>query len=123
MVTPLGWLERVPTYKEALDNVQDKDLHTYGFLGYPVLQSADIVIYDADLVPVGEDQVAHIELSREDCKAFRFLLRISDIKPELFTSAGGEYGQISLLAMTKPLTMQNFCCPTGTLLRTSKRGN
>ena len=48
MVTPLGWLERVPTYKEALDNVKDKDLHTYGFLGYPVLQSADIVMYDAD---------------------------------------------------------------------------
>jgi tryptophanyl-tRNA synthetase len=70
MVTPLGWLERVPTYKEALDNVKDKDLHTYGFLGYPVLQSADIVIYDADLVPVGEDQVAHVELTREIVRRF-----------------------------------------------------
>ena len=69
MVTPLGWLERVPTYKEQLDNIQDKDLHTYGFLGYPALQTADIVIYSAEglplVVPVGEDQVAHVELSRE----------------------------------------------------------
>jgi tryptophanyl-tRNA synthetase len=69
MVTPLGWLERVPTYKEALENVKDKDLHTYGFLGYPTLQSADIVIYSAEntdlFVPVGEDQVSHVELSRE----------------------------------------------------------
>jgi tryptophanyl-tRNA synthetase len=69
MVTPLGWLERVPTYKEALDNVTDKDLHTFGFLGYPVLQTGDIVMYgepDAELiVPVGEDQASHVELSRE----------------------------------------------------------
>ncbi|MGB6545191.1 MAG: tryptophan--tRNA ligase [Candidatus Acidiferrales bacterium] len=70
MVTPLGWLERVPTYKEALDNVKGKDLHTFGFLGYPVLQAADIVIYDADLVPVGEDQVAHVELTREIVNTF-----------------------------------------------------
>jgi len=72
MVTPLGWLERVPTYKEALDNVKNTDLHTYGFLGYPVLQSADIVIYDADLVPVGEDQVSHVELTREIVRRFNF---------------------------------------------------
>ena len=69
MVTPLGWLERVPTYKEALENVKDKDLHTYGFLGYPCLQTADITIYSAEntdlFVPVGEDQVSHVELSRE----------------------------------------------------------
>jgi tryptophanyl-tRNA synthetase len=83
MVTPLGWLERVPTYKEALDNVHDKDLHTFGFLGYPILQSADIVIYDADLVPVGEDQVAHIELSREIVRRFDFFYGFR-IKPELF---------------------------------------
>src|ERR1017187_8907224 len=86
MVTPLGWLERVPTYKEALDNVKDKDLHMYGFLGYPVLQSADIVIYDADLVPVGEDQVAHIELTREIVRRFDFFYGFR-IKPELFASA------------------------------------
>ena len=65
MITPLGWLERVPTYKEQRDNIKDKDLGTYGFLGYPVLQSADILLYKADVVPVGEDQVAHVELTRE----------------------------------------------------------
>jgi len=70
MVTPLGWLERVPTYKEQRDNIKDKDLGTYGFLGYPVLQSADIVIYQADFVPVGEDQVPHVELTREIVRRF-----------------------------------------------------
>jgi tryptophanyl-tRNA synthetase len=65
MITPLSWLERVPTYKEQIENLKDRDLGTYGFLGYPLLQSADIVIYDADLVPVGEDQVPHVELTRE----------------------------------------------------------
>ena len=70
MVTPLGWLERVPTYKEQLEQIQDKDLHTYGFLGYPLLQTADIVIYDADFVPVGEDQVPHVELAREIVRRF-----------------------------------------------------
>jgi tryptophanyl-tRNA synthetase len=81
MVTPLGWLERVPTYKEALDNVKDKDLHTYGFLGYPVLQTADIVIYGesgAPLeVPVGEDQVSHVEASREIVVRFNHFYGIS----------------------------------------------
>jgi hypothetical protein len=70
------WLERVPTYKEALENVKDKDLHTYGFLGYPTLQTADIVIYSEDgvplVVPVGEDQVSHVELSREIVRRFNF---------------------------------------------------
>jgi tryptophanyl-tRNA synthetase len=74
MVTPLGWLERVPTYKEALENVKDKDLHTYGFLGYPILQTADIVMYGELstelIVPVGEDQVSHVELSREIVRRF-----------------------------------------------------
>ena len=74
MVTPLGWLERVPTYKEALENVKDKDLHNYGFLGYPVLQTADIVIYGEEgmplFVPVGEDQVSHVEISREIVRRF-----------------------------------------------------
>jgi len=80
MVTPLGWLERVPTYKEALENVKDKDLHTYGFLGYPCLQTADIVIYSAEntdlFVPVGEDQVSHVELSREIVRRFNFFFGI-----------------------------------------------
>ncbi|MGC2287802.1 MAG: hypothetical protein WA542_21315 [Candidatus Acidiferrum sp.] len=74
MVTPLSWLERVPTYKEALDQVKDKDLHNYGFLGYPCLQTADIVIYSEEgaqlYVPVGEDQVSHVELSREIVRRF-----------------------------------------------------
>lgn len=74
MVTPLGWLERVPTYKETLENIKDKDLHTYGFLGYPALQTADIVIYSEEsvplFVPVGEDQVSHVELSREIVRRF-----------------------------------------------------
>jgi tryptophanyl-tRNA synthetase len=84
MVTPLGWLERVPTYKEALENIKDKDLHTYGFLGYPVLQCADIVIYSEEgahlFVPVGEDQVSHVELSREIVRRFDLFygLEISD---------------------------------------------
>jgi tryptophanyl-tRNA synthetase len=81
MVTPLGWLERVPTYKEALENVKDKDLHTYGFLGYPTLQTADIVIYGAEntdlFVPVGEDQVSHVELSREIVRRFGFFYGFS----------------------------------------------
>jgi tryptophanyl-tRNA synthetase len=76
MITPLGWLERVPTYKEALENITNKDLHTYGFLGYPVLQTADIVMYgepDAELVvPVGEDQKSHVELGREIVRKFNF---------------------------------------------------
>jgi len=70
MITPLGWLERVPTYKEQRENIKDKDLGTYGFLGYPVLQAADILLYKADFVPVGEDQVAHVELTREVARRF-----------------------------------------------------
>jgi tryptophanyl-tRNA synthetase len=74
MVTPLGWLERIPTYKEALDNIKNKDLHTYGFLGYPTLQTADIVMYSEPgkslFVPVGEDQVSHVEFSRELVRRF-----------------------------------------------------
>jgi len=70
MVTPLGWLERVPSYKEQQQNMPDKDLHMYGFLGYPLLQSADILVYRADFVPVGEDQAAHVELTREVARRF-----------------------------------------------------
>ncbi|MGB2636886.1 MAG: hypothetical protein WAM58_23360 [Candidatus Acidiferrum sp.] len=74
MITPLGWLERIPTYKEALENVTNKDLHTYGFLGYPTLQTADIVMYSEPgkslFVPVGEDQVSHVEFSRELVRRF-----------------------------------------------------
>ncbi len=75
MITPLSWLERVPTYKEQIENLKDRDLGTYGFLGYPLLQSADIVIYDADFVPVGEDQVPHVEITREIVAAIRSPVR------------------------------------------------
>jgi len=70
MIMPLGWLERVPTYKEQQENITGKDLSTYGFLGYPLLQSADILIYQPDFVPVGQDQVAHVELTREVARRF-----------------------------------------------------
>ena len=73
MITPLGWLERVPTYKDQQEKLKERDLATYGFLGYPLLQSADILLYKADRVPVGEDQVAHIELTREVARRFNHL--------------------------------------------------
>lgn len=73
MIMPLGWLERVPTYKEMQQELSDKELNTYGFLGYPVLQSSDILLYKAGKVPVGEDQVPHLELTRELVRRFHFL--------------------------------------------------
>lgn len=73
MATPLGWLERVPTYKDQIENLASKDLSTYGFLGYPLLQAADVLIYRASQVPVGEDQVPHIEMMREIARRFNHL--------------------------------------------------
>ena len=73
MVTPLGWLERVPTYKDQQEKLADRDLATYGFLGYPLLQAADVLIYRAGLVPVGEDQIPHIEMMREIARRFNHL--------------------------------------------------
>ncbi|ADJ28829.1 tryptophan--tRNA ligase [Nitrosococcus watsonii] len=73
MITPLGWLERVPTYKDQQEKLKEKDLATYGFLGYPLLQSADILVYKATRVPVGEDQVPHVEMSREITRRFNHL--------------------------------------------------
>jgi len=73
MVTPLGWLERVPSFKDQQEKLRERDLATYGFLGYPLLQSADILIYAADKVPVGEDQVAHVELTREVARRFNHI--------------------------------------------------
>src|SRR5438128_7710689 len=70
MVVPIAWLERVPTYKEQQENLKDKDLSSIGFLGYPLLQTADVCMYDARFVPVGEDQVAHLELARESVRRF-----------------------------------------------------
>ena len=101
MITPLGWLERVPTYKEALENITNKDLHTYGFLGYPVLQTADIVTYgepDTELVvPVGEDQKSHVELGREIVRRFNLFYGFK-LRPELFSPANLE----SLVRMLYP---------------------
>jgi len=73
MITPLGWLERVPSYKDQQDKLKERDLSTHGFLGYPVLQAADILLYHATQVPVGEDQVPHIELTREIARRFNYL--------------------------------------------------
>src|SRR6202030_1113607 len=123
MITPLGWLERVPTYKEQKENIMEKDLGTYGFLGYPVLQSADILIYKADVVPVGEDQVAHVELTREIARRFNgFYCRAKDIFPEpqsLLTPApklpgtdgrkmSKSYGNTILLTDPEPLVRQKL---------------
>jgi tryptophanyl-tRNA synthetase len=80
MITPLGWLERVPTYKEQQQNMPDKDLHMYGFLGYPLLMAADILIYRPDFVPVGEDQDVHVELTREVARRFNQFYKL-DGKP------------------------------------------
>jgi tryptophanyl-tRNA synthetase len=83
MITPLGWLERVPTYKEQRENITEKDLTTYGFLGYPVLQAADILMYKGDFVPVGEDQVPHVELTREIARRFnQFYGKVTPVFPE-----------------------------------------
>jgi len=79
MVTPLSWLERVPTYKEQLENIRDHDINTYGFLGYPLLQAADILMYKPHYVPVGEDQVPHVEFAREVAR--RFNLAFGEFEP------------------------------------------
>ena len=85
MITPLGWLERVPSYKEQQENLTGRDLSTYGFLGYPLLQAADILIYQPDFVPVGQDQAAHVELTREVARRFNHFYKpadASEILPE-----------------------------------------
>lgn len=82
MITPLGWLERVPSYKELKQELKDRDLNTYGFLGYPLLQAADVAIYNADLVPVGQDQVAHLELAREIVRRFNHLYGETFVEPQ-----------------------------------------
>ena len=93
MITPLGWLERVPTYKEQQENITGKDLSTYGFLGYPLLQAADILIYQADFVPVGQDQVVHVELTREVARRFNSFyeakLNLADIGEVLLGKRSG----------------------------------
>src|SRR6202522_3463207 len=123
MITPLGWLERVPSYKEQQENIKGKDLTTYGFLGYPCLQAADILIYKADVVPVGEDQVAHVELTREIARRFNgFYGRSGDVFPEpkaLLTPAAKlpgtdgrkmskSYGNTILLTDPEPIVRQKL---------------
>ena len=123
MITPLGWLERVPTYKEQRENITDKDLSMYGFLGYPVLQAADILIYKGDFVPVGEDQVPHVELTREIARRFnQFYGKPMIVFPEpqpLLTPAAKlpgtdgrkmskSYGNTILLTDPEPLVRQKL---------------
>lgn len=109
MITPLGWLERIPTYKEALENATNKDLHTYGFLGYPTLQTADIVMYSEPgkglFVPVGEDQVSHVEFSRELVRKFNFHygLKID----EAFLNDDSAMRRISRLLDIQPWVQEN----------------
>ena len=93
MITPLGWLERVPTYKDQQEKLREKDLATYGFLGYPALQSADILVYRADYVPVGEDQVSHIELTREMARRFNFVFGREPDFEERAEAAIGKMGK------------------------------
>lgn len=82
MITPLGWLERVPAYKEKQQELKDRDLSTYGFLGYPLLQTADIIIYRAKYVPVGVDQIPHLEVTREIARRFNYLYKEVFPEPE-----------------------------------------
>lgn len=82
MMTPLAWLERNPTYKDQIQELKDKELHTHGFLGYPVLQAADILLYQADIVPVGEDQLPHLELCREIARRFNHLYKTVFKEPQ-----------------------------------------
>ncbi len=82
MITPISWLERVPSYKELKNELKDRDLSTYGFLGYPLLQTADVAIYNANLVPVGQDQLAHLELSREIVRRFNHLYGETLVEPQ-----------------------------------------
>ena len=100
MITPLEWLERVPTYKELISQLREKDLGTYGFLGYPLLQTADIVMYDADLVPVGEDQVPHVELAREVVRRFNIHFGV-----EVDTGALADPGNADAAASLRTLVL------------------
>ncbi|MGQ0428698.1 MAG: tryptophan--tRNA ligase [Gammaproteobacteria bacterium] len=102
MVTPVSWLERVPTYKDQIEQLKDKDLGTYGFLGYPLLQSADILMYRPEFVPVGEDQVAHVEITREIARRFNniygrepdFTARVAQAAARLGASGATQYDEL-----------------------------
>jgi tryptophanyl-tRNA synthetase len=120
MITPLGWLERVPTYKEQKENIKDKDLGTYGFLGYPLLMASDILVYKGEVVPVGEDQAAHVEITREIARRFNGFY--GEVFPEpqtLLTPAAKlpgtdgrkmskSYGNTIMLADPEPVVRQKL---------------
>jgi tryptophanyl-tRNA synthetase len=90
MVTPIPWLERVPTYKEQIEQLAERDLSSIGFLGYPLLQTADVIIYDAHFVPVGDDQVPHLELSREVVRRFHNFFGQVFVEPQAMLMPGGQ---------------------------------
>jgi tryptophanyl-tRNA synthetase len=124
MISPLGWLERVPSYKEMQENLTNRDLTTYGFLGYPVLMAADILLYQPDFVPVGQDQQAHVELTREIARRFNQFYNLNgrDVLPEpkvLLTPSpklpgtdgrkmSKSYGNTILLSDPEPVVRQKF---------------
>jgi tryptophanyl-tRNA synthetase len=101
MITPLGWLERNPTYKEQLRELEGRDVSTYGFLGYPVLQAADILLYQADAVPVGEDQLPHLELSREIARRFNRLYGSLFAEPQALLTESPKIPGIDARKMSK----------------------
>jgi tryptophanyl-tRNA synthetase len=123
MVTPLGWLERIPTYKEQLENIRNKDLHTYGFLGYPTLQTADIVMYSDPgkglFVPVGEDQVSHVEFSRELVRRFNLFYGFNT-GPEIFTIQNRRLGR-NLLFKVLDVSSSDPIIPESHELTTEQR--
>jgi tryptophanyl-tRNA synthetase len=124
MITPLGWLERVPSYKEMQENLTSKDLTTYGFLGYPVLMASDILLYQPNYVPVGQDQQAHVELTREVARRFNQFYKLGDRdvlpEPEVLLTPSPKlpgtdgrkmsksYGNTILLTDPKPVVRQKL---------------
>ena len=118
MITPLSWLERNPTYKEMKEELKEKDLSTFGFLGYPVLQAADIVLYHADKVPIGEDQLPHLELTREIARRFNFIYGEGILKEpkEILTEAARVLG-IDGRKMSKSYGNALFIYETGETLK------
>jgi tryptophanyl-tRNA synthetase len=123
MITPLGWLERIPTYKEQIDNITNKDLHTYGFLGYPTLQTADIVMYSDPgkslFVPVGEDQVSHVEFGRELVRRFNLYYGF-EMRREFFASKYREPRQRQALFQLLDVASTEPVFPVGQELTTEQ---
>jgi tryptophanyl-tRNA synthetase len=124
MITPLGWLERIPTYKEQLENIKNKDLHTYGFLGYPTLQAADIAVYSdpgkSMWVPVGEDQVSHVEFSRELVRRFNLYYGFN-MRHDFFDVEYRKPGQRKALFQLLDVASTEPIFPEGQKLTTEQR--